>query len=120
MASGGNLSRESDKRVQVRDSVTSNDSSNPSLGSGASLEGYSHCIVDVIVEAGTSPTCTVRPIFGNKKAGVYADGTDRTVTSNTRFILECAGSTDLYFYIDNIGGSSTPTFSVYVEGYGRP
>lgn len=100
----------------IRNSVISNDSSNPSVGNGQNFTGYKYVEVEVTL-GGTSPSWSVTPLLVNATGDSYMEGDTTILTGAKTFVykLEVNGNSDVNFRVDTSSGTS-PTITIKARG----
>jgi hypothetical protein len=99
--------------IRLRNAIDARDAGNPTYGSGVNCTGWKQALVFVDL-AGTTPGAVIRPLFGNDQTSTYFNGTDRTLSADEVFVVNCSGNNDFYVMIPEMTGT-TPTCTVYVQ-----
>jgi len=96
-----------------RSAVSSNDATNPALGSGVDCSEYRYALVDFDTAAGTQWTAT--PLYGNSTASAYMAGSATVVSGDSRLLVDTYGSSDVYIRLTNVSnGGGGAAVTVYV------
>ena len=99
--------------IKLRDTISENDDGNPTYGSGVNCTGWKQALVFVDL-GGTTPGAVVRPLFGNDVTSTSFNGTERTLSADEIYVVNCSGNNDFYVMVPEITGT-TPTATVYVQ-----
>lgn len=100
----------------IRSSVSSNDSSNPTVGTGQDFTGYKYVECEIKL-GGTTPVWSVTPLLVNAAGNTYMEGYTIVLTGAKTFVykLEVNGNSDVNFRVDTSSGTS-PTITIKARG----
>ncbi len=101
-------------KIEVRN-VSSDDGSNPAVGSGKNFKDWFKVLVCCDV-GGSTPSWDITPLYRPDSLSKYYEGQTVTVTSDSAFELNVYGCIDVNFRCDNSSGG-TPTLIVYALPY---
>ncbi len=95
------------KSITIRENVTTDDTSNPSVSTGVGI-GYKRVPVEVIL-SGAEPKATITPLLLNATGDGYNE-CESVIVSGAKsklFTLDIFKSQNVNFRIDNISGTGT-------------
>lgn len=103
----------------VRDTVLTDDSSNPAVGTGVDLSNYTYAEVEIII-GGTDPVWNVTPLLVNGAGDTYMEGETITLSGTGTYVreIQIIGNSDINFRVDGSTGTS-PTITVKVIGFNK-
>lgn len=96
--------------------MSSNDSSNPSVGTGQNFTGYKYIECEITL-GGTTPQWSITPILVNASGDAYMEGETIILSGAKTFVLklEVNGNSDVNFRVDTSSGTS-PTVTIKGRG----
>ena len=100
----------------IRSSVSSNDSGNPTIGTGMSFVGFKYIECEITL-GGTTPAWSVTPLLANAAGTTYMEGDTTALSGAKTFVykLEVNGNSDVNFRVDTSSGTS-PTITIKARG----
>ena len=102
--------------LTIRSNISSDDGSNPALGSGQSFIGYKKVELEIII-GGTTPSWDITPLLANNANDTYMEGETITITGSKTHIrlIEINGNSNVNFRVDGKSGTS-PTITIKGKG----
>ncbi len=98
----------------IRSSVSTDDLSTPSLGTGQSFTGFKYVNVEITL-GGTSPTWNITPLIAKLDGTGYKPGITRVISTDEPLSLQVDSSSDVNFRVDGSTGTS-PTITIKGAG----